>query len=257
MEKDRYMMSSLANGLKVLDTLSKYQEQGVTELSKELGLGKSSVFRMLYTLEKCGYVEKDKDSKYTLSLKFARFGTLVKGRQYLLRTCIPHMAALRDKYNETVNLAVLTRVGKVMFIHRESSSYAMQMNIPFANESEAYCMASGKVMLACLEEAALNDYIKTIRFCVFTPSTITSVPTLRTRLAQIRAQGYGEDAEESEIGLTCYAAPIFDYDDKCVAAISVSGATSRMLENRENLVADVQKTARAISLALGNADENG
>lgn len=256
MEKDRYMMSSLANGLKLLDTLSKYEEQGVTELSKELGLGKSSVFRMLYTLEKCGYVEKVKDSKYTLSLKFARYGNLVTGRQYFLRTCIPYMAALRDKYNETVNLAVLTRVGKVMFIHRESGSYAMQMNIPFANEREAYCMASGKVMLAWLDENALKDYIKTIRFCVFTPSTITSVPSLWAKLTQIRAQGYAEDAEESEIGLTCYAAPIFDYDDKCVAAISISGATFRMIENRDNLVSDVQKTARAISLALGNQEEN-
>lgn len=249
---DKYILSSVQNSLKILDTLSRKREATVAELSKQLGFSKASVFRMLYTLKSCYYVEKTPDAKYRLSMKFARYGSLVTGWQDFLETCIPYMQALRDKHNETVNLSIFTADNKVMFIHNEVSNYALQMKASIINENEPYCMASGKMLLAEMPSEKIEEYISATKFVPLTEHSIVSAEELRRRLAIIHENGYSEDAEESEIGLTCYAAPIFDHTGQCIAAISVSGMTSRILAKRETLIQSTMEIAKEISVALGS-----
>jgi DNA-binding IclR family transcriptional regulator len=80
MSGDKYLLSSLSNTLDILDLLSKHEELGVSEISRELNMGKASTFRMLYTLDKKGFVFKAPDAKYRLSIKFAIYGSVVLER---------------------------------------------------------------------------------------------------------------------------------------------------------------------------------
>src|SRR6056297_2379702 len=108
MSDDRYLLSSVNNSLKIIDLLSEKPELGTAEISRELGIGKTSVFRMLYTLEKNDFVTKNKNSKYRLSIKFARFGNKVLDRIDIVSIVKPHIKELTKKYNETTHMAILS-----------------------------------------------------------------------------------------------------------------------------------------------------
>lgn len=148
LEKDKYLMSSVYNTLEVLDFLSFHEEVGVAEISKALGLGKASVFRMLYTLGKKDYVYKTSDAKYRLGMKFAHYGTIVLDKLDLVSIVKPYLMELRDKHNETVHLGILDEDLNVIFIAKESSTSTIQMTSRIGSKMPFHATATGKVLLA-------------------------------------------------------------------------------------------------------------
>lgn len=255
MEKDQYILSSLANSLQILDLLSQKESQGVAEISKALQLGRASVFRMLYTLEKYGYVNKDQNAKYNLSIKFVHYGTLVVDRQSLVRTARPVLEKLRDTYMETSHLSILTSSGKLIFLAKYSSDNSLQMYSRIGEEREACSSASGKVMLAHMSPEKAKRYAETYEYKHLTSNSITSADQLLRELEQIRSQGYSIDREEAELGLVCFSAPIFNHKGACIAAISLSGPTIRMYSRQNNMIADIMEACRKISNILGHSHE--
>ena len=95
MAGDQYLLSSVGNALDILDLLSRKEFLGVAEISKELKLGKTSVFRLLYTLEAKGFVLKDGHAKYMLSKKFSYFGDVVAQRRDDYALAKPELIKLR------------------------------------------------------------------------------------------------------------------------------------------------------------------
>lgn len=250
--QDTYILSSVYNSLQILDLLSEKDNLSIAEISKELGFGRSSVFRMLYTLEKCSYIQKNENAKYSLGYKFASYGSEVIRKQDIVAICRPYMRELRDRFNEAVQLGVLTKSGKVVFIAKEASDMGIQMNTVIWREKEAYSMASGKVMLSQLEPEDMLYYISGYEYVPLTANTVKDKEQLLAQLEIIRKAGYATDMEESELGLVCFAAPIFNCSGKCVASLSISGLSTRMYPLQHELVNAVVETARAISGALGH-----
>ena len=119
-------------------------------------IGKASAFRLLYTLEKRGFVYKTPDAKYKLGIKFANYGALVVERQEIVQVCRPYLKMLRDKHNETVHLSSLTESGRAFFSYKENSSNSIQMTSRIGSEKDAYCTAGGKALLAELDFALRN-----------------------------------------------------------------------------------------------------
>jgi DNA-binding IclR family transcriptional regulator len=116
----------------------------------------------------------------------------------------------------------------------------------------AYCTGVGKVLLAALPPKELNLFLKKNRLKRFTTNTITDPEKLKESLAQIRVQGYALDLEEFSHGLMCIASPIFNYSQKEIGAISISGPSHRMQEkNSEYLITLTKSTAQQISRRLG------
>lgn len=251
MEKDKYLMSSLYNALQILDVLHEHEELGVAELNRILGFGKTSIFKMLYTLEKAKYVQKLDNSKYRLGLKFLNYGARILRGQNLVVIARPFMEQLRNKHNETVNLAILSDTHKIVFLDQAQSTSSLMMNSTVGSIKEVYCMASGKMLLSKLDSQTLEECLDSITFQAFTENTITSREELLRALETIRLKGYSEDHEESEIGLYCFSAPILNHRGQCIAAISISGPTARILADREALIASVRATAAEISGMLG------
>ena len=251
MDKSIYILSSVSKALLIMDLLSEHDRLGITDIYKRLGNDKSSTFRLLYTLEAGGYVTKTSDAKYSLSVKFAQYGTMILGRQNLSVLARFHLRKLRDACGHTANLAILGLDGKGTLIYKEQSNVAYQMGTAVGFGLDAYCTGTGKMMLSQLPSEEQRRYAGNYNYQTLTEHTITSSEELLERLKTIREQGYAEDNEESEIGLTCYAAPVYNIEGVCIAAISVAGSTYRMQQTKETTLPMVMETALRISIDLG------
>ncbi len=256
MDNDKYLLSSVTNALEILDLLSKNSELGVADISKELDMGRASVFRLLYTLEKKEYVQKSPNAKYRLGLKFAHYGAIVIERLNFLSVARPFLQKLRDKYNQTTHLSILDSkdYSNIIFMEKEQSTSSFIMTSQIGSKKPSYCTAGGKAMLAGRLDEYLEKIIKSFTFEKMTATTITNYEKLIEELKKIKEQGYSEDRGETEVGLVCYAAPIKDINGNTFAAVSISGAAEIMKKNKEAMVESIKETAEEISREMGYAE---
>lgn len=255
MDNDRYLLSSVSNTLDILDLLSKYDELGVAEISNELNMGRASVFRMLYTLEKKDYVHKTSNAKYKLGVKFAHYGSIVLERQNYVSIAKPYLQKLRDLHNKTTHFAILDEDNfNIIFMEKEMSKSTIQMTSKIGSKMPAYCTGTGKVLLASRLDEDFEKIVQTYSLEKLTDSTITDTSKLIEELKIIQKQGYSEDSEESEFGLVCLAAPVKDIAGKTVGAVSMSGAAAQMRANKDTYIESVKETASEISKAMGYKD---
>jgi len=251
MDNDKYLLSSVYNTLEILDLLSKHEELGVAEISTTLNMGRASVFRMLYTLEKKKFVHKTSDAKYKLSVKFAHYGSVVLDRLDHFSIAKPFLQELRDRHNLTTHLAILDDNYDVIIMNKELSKSTIQMTSKIGAKLPSYCSGTGKVLLASRLDEAFEKKIHTFDLVKLTDATITKSDKLIEELKKITLEGYGADLEESEVGLICYSAPIRDITGNVIAAISISGGATIMIQDKEELIESVKETSRRISKALG------
>lgn len=252
---DKYLLSSVSNTLDILDLLSKHEELGVAEISNELDMGRASIFRMLYTLEKKDYVHKTSNAKYKLGVKFAHYGSIVLERQNYVSIAKPFLQKLRDLHNKTTHFAILDEDNfNIIFMEKEMSKSTIQMTSKIGSKMPAYCTGTGKALLASKLDGDFEKIVQTYSLNKLTDSTITDTSKLIEELRIIQKQGYSEDLEESEFGLICFAAPVKDITGKTVGAISMSGAAAVMRSNKKTYVESVKETAFEISKAMGYKD---
>lgn len=251
MTGDRYLLSSVFQTIKILDLLGEEQILGVAEISQRLKINKTSVFRYLYTLEAGGYVIKTSDAKYMLGHKFVYMGNIVAERQTSFSLARPELVKLRDETGETVHLSILTPDLSLMFIDKVESNQTLQMRSRIGYQIPAYCSGSGKVLLAGLLGTEREEELKDLKLERKTEHTIVTHEDLIRNLTMVRDQGFGEENGEAEEGLSCLAAPIQNMMGDVRAAVSISGATVRLQENRENYIEKLKETACVISKILG------
>lgn len=251
MAEDRYLLSSVSQTIKILDLLGEEQILGVAEISQRLKINKTSVFRYLYTLEAGGYVIKTSDAKYMLGHKFVYMGNIVAERQTAFSLARPELVKLRDETGETVHLSILTSDLTLMFIDKVDSNQTFQMRSRVGYQIPAYCSGSGKVLLAGLLGTEREKELKSLKLEKKTAHTIISYEDLIKNLTMVREQGFGEENGEAEEGLSCLAAPIQNLMGEVRAAVSISGSTVRLQENRQKYIDKLIETARVISNILG------
>jgi len=236
-----------------VDTAS---DLGVTDLSQQLGLPKSTVHRLLTTLEQGGLVEQDPATeKYRLGVGLVRMAGRVLMRMDLQQAAQSHLQALAQACQETVNLSILTSDDKVINIAGFPSPRMVRNVGWIGREMLPHSVSSGKVLLAHLSEQRVA-HILAAELPHFTEETITDPTRLREELAQIRQQGYAVAREELEEGLSAVAAPIMDHEGHVIAVISVSGPSFRLTEDRlVELAAMTCEAAEAVSRQLGYIGE--
>lgn len=243
----------LEKAMRVLSRFdSEHAEWGVTELSRDLKINKSTVSKILSTFENHHLLSKNPENrKYRLGLRLFELGSLVAEQMDLQKVAYPYMEELNRKVKETVHLVVMDNF-EIVYINKVESSQSLRIVTRVGGRLPAYCTGVGKVLLSALSSQELELFFKKNRLKALTPNTITDRERLTKELAQIRAQGYALDNEEFSKGLMCIAAPIFNYTQKEIGAISISGPTHRILEKDINaLIALVKGTAQQISRQLG------
>jgi IclR family KDG regulon transcriptional repressor len=247
---DKYILQSVGNALDILDLLTEHEELSVPEVSRLTGLGKSSVFRLLATLESRNYVRKTENAKYRLDIKLTAMGNTVLNRMEIINYAHPHLMELTRVSGETSHLVIWDRGTNVRFVDKVLSSSMIRMDSWVGFCRTAHLLGSGKALLAFQSEQFRRTYMNMVDFSPMTPNSIVTAARLEEVLAQIREQGYACDDEESEIGLYCLAAPIRDMNGDVVAAVSISGPAERMKENRDKNIALVKQTALDITRSI-------
>jgi IclR family transcriptional regulator, KDG regulon repressor len=247
---DKYILQSVDNALSILQLLCQYDELSVTEIAHFMRIGKSTAFRLLATLENQNFVDKTKDNKYCLGIKLASIGRIVTHRMEIVRLAHPYLVDLTNLSVETSHLSVLSSDTEVQFMDKVSSPSSIRMESRIGLRCTAHTTASGKVLLAFQDEKFISNYMKTAVFIAKTPYSIISPEQLKNELGIISATGYSCDINASEMGLTCFAAPVFDMMHSVIAAISVSGPSERMSTKEEQLIKLVMKIAHDVSLLI-------
>ena len=243
---------SVSHSLKLVDALAATdQGRGVTELSGELRLAKSTVYRLLQTLVGHSYVVQDPTTgRYHLGLKFLELGALVSNRLSIRMIAQPHLQRLMEATNETVHLGLLEG-HEVVYADKIECSQTIRMYSRVGRRSPLHCTALGKALLAYQPEAALREHLPA-GLRRHTARTITTRQALRVELQQVREKGYASDNEEFEEGLRCLAAPVRDHAGAVVASVGIAGPAARLdPERMPELVKLAQEAAEAISAALG------
>ncbi len=244
------VIQSLVRAIDIIRCFEDAEELGVTEISKKTALHKSTVFNIISTLERHSYLEKSEATgKYRLGLELFRMGTKVK---FDLRQIVqPYLEELVAQFKETVNLMTMEG-NNVIYLEKIESPHSMRISTAVGGRLPVNATAGGKAILSALPDNKLQAITAALPAIQFTANTICNKEQLLANIKGVRINGYAEDIEELEIGLTCVAAPIFDHAGTAIAAISISGPASRMHEEiRQKVGKSLVETTTQISHKLG------
>lgn len=228
-------IQSVTRALYLLELLAKETSTiSLSELSQKANLKMATAHRLLTTLMNRGFVEQDSMTlRYRLGIKVFEIGNAALLINDLRSIARPFLKQLAERVNETINLAVLDGTEVVYIDQLESTNMVIvKMFARVGSRGPAYCTGTGKVLLAGLAVEELRKRFQGIEFVKFTESTITDMERLIEALLKIKKDGYALDFSERDPGVICIAAPVFNFEGRVQAAISVSTPAQRITEER-------------------------
>jgi DNA-binding IclR family transcriptional regulator len=257
-KKDRYLINSILRASNVLRCFSKEGSHfKISELARQLHLDRSTTYRILLSLEKCGFVEKDeKTGEYSLGMTAFEIGNAFLRQMDFVKLSKPILEDLALKAQETVHLAVLSD-SEIVYVDKADSPRTLGVMSKIGQRAPVYCTALGKVLLAHQSKEEINRIIQKIRPKPYTKSTIISKKGLTEELKEIREKGYALDRREYEEEVECIAAPIRDHLGNVIAALSVSGPQRKIgTPNEIHFVSQVVEAATLVSSKMGYGEKN-
>ncbi|HVJ49618.1 IclR family transcriptional regulator [Desulfitobacterium sp.] len=248
---DEHLLSSVKNALRILRSFSLVEpEKRVTALAAELGLGKSTVSRLLTTLASEGFVMKDHETQqYSLGLSILHLNTVMTSKLEINRESLPVLQHLVDDIGETAHIATLAGMD-VVYLNIVECKHPVRMLSHIGRRNPVHCTSSGKVMLAYQNKTVIDQLIDR-GLEQYTANTIINPDEFRTALNTIRLQKYAFSIEELLEGLMSIAAPIWDYTNRVNYAVTVIGPISRMNPIRLAIVNKVKSAAMEITRRIG------
>lgn len=245
-------VQSIERALDLLEYLARSSNWvGISELSAATGQPVGTVHRLLQTLMARDYVVRDsRTRRYALGPAFR----MLAGAELLTpnwnEIATPFLRELVEISGETANLAVLER-DRAVYMALAQPARMVRMFTEIGNRVPLHCTGCGKVLLAYQPENVIAAVIATAGLPAYTEKTITDPAQFRQELATIRQRGYAIDNEEQEEGVRCLAVPVYGTDGKVVAAISISGPSSRVQTARiPALLPDLKRISTAITATL-------
>ncbi len=254
--RSRSTLSSVSNAARVLREFAHGdRELGVTEVSRRLGIGKSTAHRLLSTLAEERLLEQDpKTGSYRLGLAMYELGASVALHNDLHEASAAVLDHLRNATRETVQIGILDG-REVVYIERRESPQTLRLFGRVGHRNDAHCTSSGKVLLAFLPQEDLDHLLDGWTLRRHTPATITNLTSFRSTLQNIRQQGWAENVNEAEMGAASIAAPIRNARGDVVAAISIAGPVQRLgNDSLRRFSRPVVEAGLAVSSRLGYRD---
>ena len=245
-------VQSVDRAITVLEILAREGHAGVSEVAAELGVHKSTAFRLLAALEERHLVEQNTDrGKYQLAFGILRLASAIPGRIDIARQAQPAMDALARRLDETINLAVV-RGHYAVNVQQAYSSAAVASQNWVGQLTPLHATSSGKVLLAFMPEEQRDAILDKAGLPRLTDKTLTTRRSLLAQLAEAREADFATSSEELEIGLNASAAPVRDHTGTVVGALSASGPAYRFDRARiEETREDLQQSALEISRRMG------
>jgi DNA-binding IclR family transcriptional regulator len=246
------IIKSVLRATKILDYIgNNTNEVRLTAISNDLEINMSTIHSIIATLEKAGYISQNKNNhKYSLGKKLFELGKVYEGKMSFTALARPYLKKLADKFDETVQLGVLSN-DKVLYIDKIESKHSLRMTCQMGSKDELHSSATGKLLLAYLKDKEVDKLLNK-KLEKYTENTITDPKKLKEELDKIKKQGFALDKEEAEVGLNCAAAPVKDSFGNVIAAIGISTPTSRiseaqLMEIKDNLIKEASDLSDLLS----------
>jgi hypothetical protein len=255
-ESDRYMVPALQRGLQLLQQFTREEPAHTSAaLARKLEMPRASVFRMLYTLEQMGFVERGADGvTYRLGLGVLRLGFETIASMELAEQARPVIAALCDRTGYSSHL-VLREGTEVVFVVKSPGRNALFHSIQVGARLPAHATVLGRVLMGHLSLADLAKIYPQEPLPKFTDKTPTTRAQLLKMIAQDKAQGYGTSQGGFESGISTVVAPVFNDLQQVVAAVSVTIPSQRIEpEDLPIVVQHVQDAAAQLTQRISHID---
>jgi DNA-binding IclR family transcriptional regulator len=244
--------TAVERALSILETVSQ-RDGGMTnsEISRKLGIPKSTASYILRTLETNGYLRRDQANKYRLGLKVISLSHRALSGLDITEVAMPVLRSLAERYKITAHLAILDQ-GEVVYIEKADAPGFIKMDTWVGRRLPLHSTSVGKALMSHLPEEEIKAIIKEHGLRKITPKTITTIHEFLRELERVRTRGFAVDDEENNLGVRCVAAPIFNRFGNVEAALGVSGAISQMEKSNVSKMAVVLiEAAQRISRQLG------
>jgi IclR family transcriptional regulator, KDG regulon repressor len=228
MQKRDYLLQSVKNAMQILRLFSVDQpELGVTQIAAKIGLSKSSAHRLISTLVKKGYLEKnEKNNRYRLGLSLLGLTGVIINHMEIHRESLPFLQDLVEQLEETVHINVLEG-NDVVYLHKIECKHPVRLLSDIGKRNPAYCSSAGKVILAYQSKELIDHFLQSA-LLPYGPNTITDPEKLLENLMEVQSKGYSIAIDELHEGVVSIAVPVRDYTEEVIAAISVVGPKQRM-----------------------------
>jgi len=251
---DKYFSKVIGKALDIIAILrSSAQPLSLNELTLRLELAKSSVFRILHTLEVSGYIERDAAGRYTVAADLRAWapGQL---RTALVDAAAPALRELSREFCETVSLAMRFE-NRIEVIATLESPHLIRMGNTVGRIVPPYASSLGKAVAAFQPEEVRDRLVRSYGIHRFTEHTVTDEVELKREFELVRSRGYSTDEEESVLEGCCFGSPILDANGDAIAAISVSSPKMRMRDERlqKRLITALRRAATQVARDVRSA----
>jgi IclR family acetate operon transcriptional repressor len=244
-------LSSVRNAARVLKAYSRTdRELGVSQLARRLGLGVSTVHRVLATLVEEGLLERGEHGTYRLGLQVYELGVTVFPNLDLHEAALPVLASLRETTGESVQMGVLDGLD-VVYVARLDGPRTVRIFHRAGHRLPAHATSTGKILLAHLPAEILKARLVDWQPARLTPHTVTDRGALLDQLQRVAERGWAQNIEESALGAVSVAAPVRDATGCVIAAVSVVGPVSRARQTLPRYRAAVIGAAAVVSARIG------
>ncbi|MFC0560283.1 IclR family transcriptional regulator [Halalkalibacter alkalisediminis] len=248
-------IQSLERAIQILNCFSfEKTELSIDEIMKKTKLAKTTTYRLLWTLERNYLIQyNQKTNQYRLGTRLLEYGGIVLEHLDIRREAEPIMLKLYEETGHSVILAQ-PQSETIQYVLRFDSDEGLQPNNFVGRRRIIHNGALGIVLLAYMDEEFVQNLLQDFPLESFTPKTETDEQVFLKRLIKIRDNGFYVDEDETFIGYTAIAAPIFQGKKQVVASIGISGPTFKMEgDRREQLIEKIKKAALDISIEMGQS----
>ncbi|MBW2057193.1 MAG: IclR family transcriptional regulator [Deltaproteobacteria bacterium] len=256
---DSRLVSPLIRGMRILELLSREAPLSLEKISSQTGIPRTSVFRLLNTLEALGYAEREQIrgiDHWMLGLKLLDLTSSKLSKLDLRKEVRRTMEELAEKTDEFVQLGVLYG-GKVMYIDHVKRPKPLAMYAEVGSQLPINVSAAGMVLAAALDDKELGKLLREQDFPANTPNAPTDPDELRRILMDVARQGFAIDDQQYAVGIRCIAAPILNHDGRVIAAINITGSLLSMTDDRmDTLIDEVRGAALEASKKMGYPGES-
>ncbi len=228
---EQYYLRSIGRALDVLDCFDGKAPLALKEISASTGLPESTLFRVLLTLEKHGYLKQAVDGTYQLAPKL-RFGWIVEQANALRDKVRPELERLAQRFNETASLAYLYD-DRIHVLDSIETFHEIRISNRIGRVLPPHCSAMGKAITAFQDRPLAEQIVEVYGLARRTEFTISDRARLFDEFALIRSTGIACDRQESILGGICYGAALRPANGPVVAAVSLSTPIVRMTHERE------------------------
>lgn len=222
----------------------------LTQISERVGMHKSTVYRLLATLENKRFVQRLDNGSYQLGLGLVELGFSVLKQNDIHRQALPYMQRLAAEYRENIDLGILDD-DHILYLQVIESPQRVKIASAPGQRLPAFCTATGKALLAFLPDKQVQTILKSDhrKYASCTPTLISEI---RKQLQLVRERGFAISEQEFEEGINAVAAPILDANQFPIAAMAIVGPAFRLSSERLlELGRPLRETTDALARDMG------